>query len=104
MRLWRIVPAVPPDDPRWLGGPIWREIIVRAESAAEARVIASRMDADVFEYRPDRNSAGAQAMDMPSALYDETLYEVLEIPAGATTQFTPEGPREILVAHRSGTA
>lgn len=104
MRLWRIVPAVPPEDPRWLGGPIWREMIVRAESAAEARVIASRKDADVFDYRPDRNSAGAQAMDMPSALYDETLYEVLELPAGATGQFSPEGPREVLLAHRAGTA
>ncbi len=104
MRLWRIVPSAPPDDPRWLHSPVWREIVVRADTAAEARAIASRMEADQQDYSPDRDSAGAQAMDYPSALYDEALYQVIEVPAGATAQFSPEGPREILIAHRSGTA
>jgi len=82
---------------------MWREVIVRAETASEARVIASRMEADETELSP-RFTSGTQAQDYPSAFYDENLYGVTEIPASATGQFSPEGPREILLAHRTGTA
>ena len=41
MPLWRIHPVVHPSDSRWQGRPIWAEVIVRAETAAMARVIAA---------------------------------------------------------------
>jgi putative transposase len=42
--LWRLVPAANPRDPRWQGRTIRAETIVRAPSAAMARVVASRLD------------------------------------------------------------
>ena len=103
MRLWRITPSAAPDDTRWHNSQMWREVVVRAETATEARVIASRMESDEMELSP-RFSSGTQAKDYPSAFYDESLYSVTEIPAGASGQFSADGPREILLAHRTGTA
>jgi hypothetical protein len=98
MSLWRITPSAPPDDPRWLGGPEWQEIIVRAGTAAEARVIAAQMEAARQDFRPDRNVAGAAAMDYQSPLADEGLYHVVELPDDGPGPFPVEGPPEVLVA------
>ena len=44
MRVWRIVPVTPASDPRWQDHRIWREVLVRAESAAMARLLASELE------------------------------------------------------------
>ena len=75
MRLWRITPSAAPDDARWHNSQMWREVVVRAETAAEARAIASRMESDETELTP-RFTSGTLAQDYPSAFYDESLYSV----------------------------
>ena len=103
MGLWRITPAAPLDDPRWLGGPVWREIVVRAGTAAEARVVAAGMEAAEQDFRPGESSAGGTAMGYQSALYDEALYHVAELPEGGGPP--PAGGRaEIVSARRHGAA
>jgi hypothetical protein len=42
MALWKIEPVARPDDPRWQDYRRWREIVVRADSAALAVVQAAR--------------------------------------------------------------
>lgn len=41
MPFWLIRPVAEPDDPRWLDHAVWAEVIVRAESAAQARMSAA---------------------------------------------------------------
>ena len=103
MRLWRITPSAPPNDLRWLGGPVWREIVVRAGTAAEARVVAARMEADQQGFRPGENTAGAAAMGYQSALYDEALYHVAELPEGGSGPLPGRDQPEIVSAQRLGT-
>lgn len=100
MRLWKITPSAPPDDPRWLGGPEWREIVVRAKTAAEARVVAARMEAAQQDFSPGRNTAGAGAMDYQSPLHDEALYHVTELPSDAGADVPADGAPEVLAARR----
>ena len=102
MRLWRITPAAPLNDLRWLGGPVWREIIVRAGTAAEARLIAGEMEAAQQNFRPGENTAGAAAMGYQSALYDEALYPVAEMPEGGSGPLPGPDQPEIVSAHRLG--
>jgi len=103
MRLWRITPSAPSNDMRWLGGPVWREIVVRAETAAQARVVAAQMEAAQQDFRPGENTAGAAAMGYQSALYDEALYHVAEMPESGSGPLPGNRQPEILAAHRHGT-
>lgn len=41
MPFWSIRPIAGPDDPRWLDHRVWAEVVVRAESAAQARLSAA---------------------------------------------------------------
>ena len=66
MPLWRIRPIAEPDDPRWLDHAIWSEVVVRADSAAQARRAAASEDAD---------GAG----DGRSGFDDEKLYWVRRV-------------------------
>lgn len=49
MPLWRIRPVAEPDDPRWLDHPIWSEVVVRADSAAQARRAAAASESTEAE-------------------------------------------------------
>jgi len=71
MPLWRLSPAADPDDPRWLDHPIWREVVVRAEGAAEARLAASTLEID-----PSAPPSGNEWPSRRSAFDDEKLYWV----------------------------
>lgn len=72
---WRIEPTARPDDPRWLDHEIWREVIVRAPTAAMARLAARQL-----EFDPDEPPAGNQAPSFQSAFEDEKLYAVRRVP------------------------
>jgi hypothetical protein len=94
MPLWRIVPVAQPEDPRWQTGPVWDEVIARAETAAAARVAAAEMEARLYPYNPIRNHAEQQALHFQSSFYDEKLYHVEQVqdpPAGSET-----GPAAVL--------
>lgn len=75
MRLWTIEPVASPDDPRWQERTIWRRVVVRAESAAAARVMAAQL-----ERTEDEPSDGNGSASFRSGFEDEKLYWVK--PAG----------------------
>jgi hypothetical protein len=96
MALWLLRPTAQRDDPRWQGRTIWREALVRARSAAEARLLAAERDID-----PSRPPTGNESPSFRSGFIDEKLYrvdrageedgppEVLRLTAEA-----PESPRQ----------
>ena len=82
MRVWRIVPVTPASDPRWQDHRIWREVLVRAESAAMARLLASELESGGRAV-----GVGNETLKSRSAFDDEKLYWVMEAdidPAEAT--------------------
>lgn len=92
MPVWKIIPVAPPDDPRWQGRRIWREVLVRAETAAMARVVAGAWERD-----PNSIGVANETLDFRSGFEDEKLYWVVELdPAAAAGDIT--GPPEVLRA------
>jgi hypothetical protein len=71
MPLWQIRPVASQNDPRWQGRRIWEEVIVQAESAAFARLIASELDKPASPYRH-----GNESLCFRSGFEDERLYWV----------------------------
>lgn len=69
--LWRIHPVAQPTDSRWQGRRIWAEVIVRAQSAAMARLIASKLDEP-----PVPSRIGNETLCFRSGIEDEKLYWV----------------------------
>lgn len=96
MPVWRFIPVARQDDASWLGGPIWPELFVSAETSGSARQIASAWEAEFVGYRPS-DAAGGQAMDYHSALANPELYRLEEAdaaPPGTSDGVIPpaEGP------------
>lgn len=90
-KIYRLEPAALPDDPNWDRAPPHGTVIVRAESPADARIVASMAEGDFPE-------AGAKPGDdvstrFASAFRDEKLYSVMEDESGTYPQ---EGEREVL--------
>ena len=79
MVLWKFTPAVADYDARWLGGPIWSEVIVRAGMSGQAKWIAADWENDLLAHDPTAHAAGGSAMDRQSALADPILYSLREI-------------------------
>jgi hypothetical protein len=94
MQLWRIVPSARPSDTRWEDHPVYAEVIVRAESAAMARLVAGRS-----LYRDNVKTQFGEERDpiFISAFNDEKLYRVSQLDA-ATTHHKAEGAREVVHA------
>lgn len=67
--LWQLVPTADPDDARWRGQPVWEDIVVRAETAAEAYSVAAALLSDPG----NDESAATAARDM---------FALRELPAG----------------------
>lgn len=71
MPLWYIHPVAHPGDERWQGRKIWKEVLVRAPSAAMARLFACELD------RPaQRRRKGNETLCFRSGLEDAKLYWV----------------------------
>lgn len=85
LRLWRLTPIAPTNDEKWLGGPVWNEVMVCAETSGEARFIASDWEASRSSHSPTENTAGNSAMSYQSALGDPALYVLQEVAGPACT-------------------
>jgi hypothetical protein len=77
LALYRLRPVAAPDDPRWDNAPGHGEVIVRAASPADARIVAAGAEDDFLE-------SGAKPGDgtstrFASAFRDEKLYHVEEV-------------------------
>ena len=71
MALWRLLPTAQEDAAHWQRRLIWREVLVRAKTAAEARLVASELDAARGAVRN-----GNESLSFRSGFLDEKLYRV----------------------------
>lgn len=102
LRLYRLVPDAPPDDPNWQNSLRQGEVVVRAVSPGDARLVAAEAEGDFPELaaKPAEGVSTTQA----SAFLNEKLFTVVLEPEDPGA---PPGPRglvegavETLPAHR----
>ncbi|WP_377296770.1 hypothetical protein [Rhizobium sp. SGZ-381] len=91
MKIYRLVPSAPLDDPQWMDRPPQGEVVVRALTAGDARLVATDAELDFTEI--DASPAEGNSTRMASAFRSEKLYTVIEDLSG---RFSTEGPREVL--------
>ena len=89
--IYKLRPAAADYDPNWDRATSHGEVIVRALSPADARIVASEAEDDFLE--SDAKPGDGVSTRFASAFRDEKLYEVLEM---NEAPFPPEGPREVL--------
>ena len=97
MALWNIKAAADADDPRWMNRTIWSEVVVRAETPAEARLLAGEM-----EYREvgGETGIGNETHGFQSGFSDEKLYVVRPLGGENGGTWPESGPDEVLHAVR----
>lgn len=87
LALYRLVPVAHPDDPNWDRAPNRGEVVVRARSSGDARVVAAQAETE-------EGAAGIFTTAVrASAFMDEKLYHVRDEPAG---RYPLAGPRMVL--------
>ena len=91
LKIYRLVPSAPLDDPQWQTRPHQGEVIVRARTAGDARLVASEAELDFLEI--DASPAEGNSTIMASAFRSEKLYTVIE---DNTDRFTTDGPRGVI--------
>lgn len=87
LALYRLVPTARPDDPNWDRAPNRGEVVVRARSSGDARVVGAQ--AETEEGRAGIFTTEVKA----SAFLDEKLYTVRDEPEG---RYLNLGPRMVL--------
>lgn len=97
MRLWRIRPVAHSGDSAWQDHPIWQEVVVRAETAAMARVLAGQMEEQEARAAPP---AGNESISIDTAFDDACLYEVTQLDAHDAAELGEDGPRQVLRARK----
>jgi hypothetical protein len=89
MTIWRITPAARFGDSRWEDHPMFAEVIVRAPTAAQARLIAGTA---LSRAHSQTQFGGERDTIFISAFRDASLYRVVELteangyPAGETDE------------------
>lgn len=94
MKIFRLDPAAAPDDPNWDRASSHGTVIVRAESPADARIVASEREDDFLD--SNAKPAHGASTRFASAFRDDKLYSVTEVHDSA---YPAEGPREVLEGH-----
>lgn len=77
MPLWSFRPVADPSDARWQDHPIWGEVVVEADTSADARRLAGEWELSAIP----APSIGNESPSPFSAFEDEKLYRVQEIPS-----------------------
>ena len=95
MTIWKIERNADTDDPRWLGQPIWSEVVVRAPTASLARIEAEKM-----QYRETGDIAplGNETHPFQSGFADEKLYTVRRLSRAEAAGWHHDGPDAVLRA------
>jgi len=90
-QIYKLSPNAPEWDPNWDLAPNQGDVIVRADSPADARIVASAAEPNYLESNamPSDGTSTRHA----SAFRNERLYTVKELESDA---FSREGPRELL--------
>lgn len=94
LRTYRLRPAADKIDPRWDLAPSQGEVIVRALSPADARLVAAAAEIDF----PDVGAKPGDGVktDFASAFRDEKRYHVVEDDSG---DFDGEGERGVVAGN-----
>ncbi|MEX2451487.1 MAG: hypothetical protein WD407_11580 [Rhodospirillales bacterium] len=95
MALWKILPVAPKKDPRWLGRPVWKDVVVRAPTSADARLVAADMERREM---PDSPPLGNESPISRSGFEDEKLYNVRLLGPDQARAFPETGPDEVVQA------
>lgn len=89
--IYKLTPCAGDWDPNWDVAENQGEVIVRADSPADARVVASEAEPDFLDQ--DGMPGEGTSTRGASAFRNEKLYSVCEVEGCA---FSREGPRELL--------
>lgn len=92
--IYKLRPAAADHDPNWDRAPNQGEVVVRALSPADARIVASEAEDDFLE--TNAKPGDGVSTRFASAFRDDKLYEVLEMP---NATFPQQGPRAVLQGH-----
>lgn len=99
MMLWKISPVAPRASSQWQDRPIWDEVIVRASSAAQARVLAAAMERRELGHQVP---IGNESHSFWSGFKSEKLYWVRRLRPEEEPALDPEGLPEVLRAAGPG--
>lgn len=91
MNIYRLTPIAAADDPNWDLGPSQGIVVVRAESPADARIVASEAEDDFLE--SDGKPSHGASTRFASAFRDNKRYSVSEM---SDSPYSADGPREVL--------
>ncbi len=91
LKLYRLVPVAAANDPNWDNADYQGEVVVRAFSAADARVVAAQAELDFTEI--DASPAEGNSTRDASAFRNERLYTVVEM---LDRQGLADGPRGVV--------
>lgn len=97
LRVYRLIPDAAETDPNWDLAEPAGEVIVRARSPADARILAAEAEVDFLD-TPAKPGDGVSTA-FASAYRDDKLYRVVEDDSSA---FPRRGPRMVLsgLTHR----
>lgn len=88
MPLWSLEASAVAEDSRWQDFPIWADVVVRAVSPAQARLLAAVMEAGEIG---DATTQGNETLSFRSAFQDEKLYQVRRVHLTGTPDDGPNG-------------
>ena len=91
IRIYRLVPDAAETDPNWDLAEPAGEVVVRARSAADARIVAAEAEVNFLD-TPAKPGDGVSTT-FASAFRDNKLYRVIE---DDDSTFPREGPRAVL--------
>ena len=91
LHVYRLVPVAREGDPNWDRAVSQGEVVVRARSSGDARVVASHAEAAAITLREPLATTQVEA----SALRDPKVYHVIQDDSG---RYPDEGPRTVLKA------
>ncbi|KGF70061.1 hypothetical protein LL06_07520 [Hoeflea sp. BAL378] len=89
LKLYRLTPSAEPNDPRWDNAPGHGEILVRALSPADARIVAAQAEIDFLDI--GAKPGDGTTTDFASAFRDDKLYHVV-----LESDDPGEGPRGVI--------
>ncbi len=91
LKLYRLIPIAAATDTNWDLAPNQGEVVVRARSSGDARVVAAEAELDFMEI--DALPGDGNSTTSSSAFRSEKLYTVVDEAAGT---YPLDGPREVV--------
>lgn len=91
LKLYRLVPIAPPGDSNWDLAPNQGEVVVRARSSGDARVVAAEAELDYLDI--DALPGDGNSTTSASAFRNERLYTVVD---ETNPAYPVEGPRGVV--------